>query len=142
MASPRPLPKTLQDMRENELDKPCSDLDLACLACEFTEWERVAPHLGISEAEADEVRHDSKSYWHQKRDVLRKWKHKQGSGATYRKNACSMNPSVFMWLLNKGIVVTMVQQTLYLQREFGVVTGHTVQQTANTRHPVQLQGGQ
>jgi len=47
-------------MRENELDKPCSDLDLACLACEFTEWERVAPHLGISEAEADEVRHDSK----------------------------------------------------------------------------------
>ena len=85
MASPRPLPKTLQDMRENELDKPCSDLDLACLACELTEWERVAPHLGISEAEADEVRHDSKSYWHQKRDVLRKWKHKQGSGATYRK---------------------------------------------------------
>ena len=78
------LPKTLQELPDSELDKPCTDLDLACIASDIIEWERIAPHLGISDAEGEEIRHESKSYHHQKHSTLRKWRNKHGSTATYR----------------------------------------------------------
>jgi len=64
----------LLELPDSELDKPCTDLDLACIASDIIEWERIAPHLGISDAEGEEIRHESKSYHHQKHSTLRKWR--------------------------------------------------------------------
>ena len=78
------LPKTLQALPDSELDKPCTDLNLACIASDITEWERIAPQLGISFTEGEEIQHDSKSYRQEKFKVLLKWKNKHGSTATHR----------------------------------------------------------
>ena len=78
------LPKTLQELPDSELDKPCTDLDLGCIATDITEWERIAPQLKISVAEVEEIRRDSKSYRQQKLSALLKWRNKHGSSGTYR----------------------------------------------------------
>ena len=78
------LPKTLQELPDCELDQPCTDLHLCCIANEIIEWERIAPHLGIGAAEVREIQCDSKGYRQQKLTALGKWKNKHGTSSTYR----------------------------------------------------------
>jgi len=72
-------------MTKSELDRPCSDSELAMLANKLVEWERLAPKIVITKAVQNEIRHDSAGYWHQKYLALRTWKELPGSRATMQK---------------------------------------------------------
>ena len=75
----------IRELPQEALDSPVSDLHVAELASEIINWEQFVPYLGLTEAEQEEIRRDNPNrYGIQKREVLRKWKAKQGSGATYR----------------------------------------------------------
>ena len=75
----------IRELPQKVLDSPVSDLHIAELASEIINWEQYVPYLGLTGAEEEEIRRDnSNRYGMQKREVLRKWKAKQGSAATYQ----------------------------------------------------------
>ena len=75
----------IRELPQDSLNSPVSDLHVAELASEMKNWEQYVPYLGLTEAEEEEIRMDNPNrYGMQKREVLRKWKAKQGSAATYR----------------------------------------------------------
>ena len=69
-------------------DSPVTDIQIADLASELKTWEELAPYLGLTPAEREEVRMDNQGrYGLQKRMALEKWQSKLGrspNGATYR----------------------------------------------------------
>ena len=66
------------------LDSPVSDQHLAQIARDLKKWEEVAPFLGLSQAQEEEVRRTHQiDYGDQKREALRKWKQMKGDSATY-----------------------------------------------------------
>ena len=71
-----------------KLDSPITDIHIADLAFMLTTWEELAPYLGLTEAEEEAIQVDYQGrYGLQKRQALRKWQSKLGSGpngATYR----------------------------------------------------------
>ena len=71
-----------------KLDSPITDIHIADLAFMLTTWEELVPYLGLTEAEEEAIQVDYQGrYGLQKRQALRKWKCKLGSGpngATYR----------------------------------------------------------
>ena len=71
-----------------KLDSPITDIHIADLAFMLTTWEKLAPYLGLTKAEEEEIRVDYRGrYGLQKRQALQKWQSKLGSGpngATYR----------------------------------------------------------
>ena len=74
----------IRELPHEALNSPVSDLHVAELASEMKNWEQFVPYLGLTEAEEEEIRRDNPNrYGIQKREVLRKWKAKQGSAATY-----------------------------------------------------------
>ena len=77
-----------QGIPSERLDSPVTDIQIADLASELKTWEELAPYLGLTEAEEEEieVKYPGR-YGLQKRQALRKWQSKLGSGpngATYR----------------------------------------------------------
>ena len=75
----------LDPLQQRELlDTPVSDLHLAQIASDIKNWEEVAPFLGLTDVEEEEVKLDNKTYGVQKRKALQRWREKKGSDATYR----------------------------------------------------------
>ena len=75
----------IRELPQEALDSLVSDLHIAELASEMKDWEQYVPYLGLTGAEEEEIRRDNPNrYGIQKREVLGKWKAKQGSAATYR----------------------------------------------------------
>ena len=66
-------------LAENEV---CSEQHLAEIALWIVEWKEVSPFLGLTEAEEIEIVGSVRT---QKIAMLRKWKQKQGSKATYKR---------------------------------------------------------
>ena len=64
------------------LDQACSDEHLLELSLELTHWQTVSPFLGLSETEEEDI--EKRPPQRQRIDVLRKWRTKFGSTATYR----------------------------------------------------------
>ena len=64
------------------LAEVCSEQHLAEIALWIVEWKEVSPFLGLTEAEEHEIVGSVRS---QKIAMLRKWKQKQGSKATYKR---------------------------------------------------------
>ena len=76
----------LKKISSEFLDTPVNDLHLVQIAGDLRKWEEVAPFLGLSPAQGEEVRRTYHfDYGEQKRESFRKWKQKKGDGATYRK---------------------------------------------------------
>ena len=70
---------------QSRLDSPVEDIDIAKLAREMTEWQELAPFLGLTPAEEREIVERYRDRLQlQKREALRKWKEKHGRKATYR----------------------------------------------------------
>ena len=71
-----------------KLDSPITDIHIDDLAFMLTTWEELAPYLGLTEADEEAIQVDYQGrYGLQKRQALRKWQSKLGSGpngATYR----------------------------------------------------------
>ena len=64
------------------LAEVCSEQHLAEIALWIVEWKEVSPFLGLTQAEEHEIVGSVRS---QKIAMLRKWKQKQGSKATYKR---------------------------------------------------------
>ncbi len=77
------LEDVLGDMPAAKLDQECSNDDLNLISQYLTCWTAVSPWLGLTEAEEEKIRHKS-DLARLRIDVLRKWKAKQGEGATFR----------------------------------------------------------
>ena len=65
------------------LDQKCSDEHLKSISL-FLDWRRVAPHLGLSERDIEEVEFEKKTESERRLKVLQKWKGKYGYKATFR----------------------------------------------------------
>ena len=82
MAAPESLEECLRAVSVEGLVQVCLDDHLLELSRELSEWQVVSPFLGLSETEEEEV--EGRPVKRQRIDILRKWKKKCGSGATYR----------------------------------------------------------
>ncbi len=77
------LEDALRDAPAEKLDQECSNDDLNVISQSLTRWAAVSPWLGLTEAEEEVIRGE-RDLERLRIDVLRKWKAKQGEGATYR----------------------------------------------------------
>ena len=77
-------PYFLRDLLSLEaVDHVCSDEHLLLISLDLTDWQALSPFLGLSEAD-EEVVLSERTVERQRIDVLRKWRAKFGTGATYR----------------------------------------------------------
>ena len=64
---------------------PCSEEHLAKIATWITDWRAVSPFLGLSEADEIAILESTHSVPARKMAMLRKWKQKRGTKATYKR---------------------------------------------------------
>ena len=88
MATRPSLEELLKDVPSAKLDQSCRDEYLCELALSITNWQSIAPFLGLTEVEEKEI---SFMYPNELRRqtvaMLRKWKSKHGKKATYKRLA-------------------------------------------------------
>ena len=72
------------DIPDEVLNCTWRDTDLARLAMHIVSWEELAPFLGLTEVEEEEIKTDNPKYAAQKVAALRQWKVKNQDAATYR----------------------------------------------------------
>ena len=82
MAAPESLEECLRAVPEERLEQVCLDDHLLELSRELSRWLEISPFLGLSETEEEVI--EGRPSRRQRIDVLRKWREKCGSGATYR----------------------------------------------------------
>ena len=81
---------TLDELLEEEgvfstqLDKTCTREHLRGIAMFLESWRTVASHLGLSNAEVEEVQRDGTEEKERKRKILEVWKARFGFKATYK----------------------------------------------------------
>ncbi len=87
MADLPTLEDALRDAPAEKLDQNCSNDDLNVISQSLTRWAAVSPWLALTEADEEVIigrLGGERDLERQRIDVLRKWKAKQGQGATYR----------------------------------------------------------
>ena len=83
----RPSLEVLNNVPPEKLDQPCKDEHLCELALSITNWQSIAPFLGLTEVEESDIKKNYDDAMIQKIKMLRKWREKFGRQATYRKLA-------------------------------------------------------
>ena len=68
----------------DELNKPCSDEHITSISLFLTNWQTVAPLLGLSETDEEDVEEEGKKTQDKRYKTLRRWKNKNLFKATYR----------------------------------------------------------
>ena len=68
----------------DELNKPCSDEHIASISLFLANWQTVAPHLGLTETDEEDVEEEGKKTQDKRYKTLRRWKDKNLFKATYR----------------------------------------------------------
>ena len=79
----QPSYEVLKDVPSDKLDQTCKVKHLNELALSITDWQSIAPLLGLTEADESEVE-DCKKIRTKNIRMLRKWRSKFGAKATYR----------------------------------------------------------
>ena len=69
---------------EMVLDQSCSEAHAKIISL-WLDWKRVAPHLGLNQANVAEIEVDSKDEFERRLKALQKWRAKYAFKATYRK---------------------------------------------------------
>ena len=67
----------------SSLDQRCSDQHLLSIS-RFLNWRNVAPYLGLSEVDIEDIDYDRRSQSEKRLTTLRKWKSKYGYTATFK----------------------------------------------------------
>ena len=67
----------------DKLDKQCSDEHITSISLFLTNWQTVAPHLGLTETDEEDVE-DAKRTQDKRYRTLRTWKAKNSFKATYK----------------------------------------------------------
>ena len=68
----------------DELNKPCSDEHITSISLFLTNWQTVAPHLGLTETDEEDVEEEGKKMQDKRYKTLQRWKDKNLFKATYR----------------------------------------------------------
>ena len=68
----------------DKLNKPCSDEHITSISLFLTNWQTVAPLLGLSETDEEDVEEEGKKTQDKRYKTLRRWKAKNLFKATYR----------------------------------------------------------
>ena len=88
-----------------DLNQECSDQDFAEISRSIVEWREIAPFLGLAEADEIAIRDSTpNSVPTQKMAMLRKWKEKLGTKATYKRLCQAFEDC------EKGNLVELVKQ--------------------------------
>ena len=66
------------------LNKPCSDEHITSISLFLTNWQTVAPHLGLTETDEEDVEEEGRKTKDKRYKMLRRWKAKNLFKATYR----------------------------------------------------------
>ena len=106
MAGRPSLEDLLKDIPPEKLNQPCRDDHLSEIALSITDWQSIAPFLGLTEAEIEEIEGDRAKTRPQKIAMLWKWRNRSGRKATYRKLV-----KVF-WKLKRADLVEEVHELL------------------------------
>ena len=77
------LKDLLESIPKSRMEEVCSDSFLRQLAAHVTDWRKLAPHLGISELEAEEMAHYYPDVGEQKYRALHCWKQIHPDTAKY-----------------------------------------------------------
>ena len=75
---------TRQQQQHCNLNQECSDIHFAEISISIVDWCEIAPFLGLTEAEEIIIRDSTNSVPSRKIAMLRKWKQKFGTKATYK----------------------------------------------------------
>ena len=67
-----------------ELNKPCSDEHITSISLFLTNWQTVAPHLGLTETDEEDIEEEGKKTQDKRYKTLRRWKNKNLFKATYQ----------------------------------------------------------
>ena len=81
MATRPSLEDLLKDIPRQKLNQSCRDDHLSKIALSLTDWQSVAPFLGLTEADEEEIKRDYSNTKTQKIAMLRKWKKRYGRKA-------------------------------------------------------------
>ena len=85
MAVKPSLEDFLEGILPEKLDQPCKDDHLSEIALSLTDWQSIAPFLGLTEAEENRIaRRHSNNLAKQSVAMLRKWRSKFKRKATYK----------------------------------------------------------
>ena len=96
---------TTREQQHCDLNQECSDQHFAKISSSIVNWHEIAPFLGLTEAEEIIIRDSTPhSVPTQKMAMLRKWKQKLGTKATY-KSLCQAFEDC-----EKGNLVELVKQ--------------------------------
>ena len=88
MATRPSLEELLKDVPPVKLNQPCKDECLCELALSVTRWHIIAPHLGLTDKDEEEISFlYPNELGRQTVAMLRKWKSKHGKKATYKRLA-------------------------------------------------------
>ena len=88
MATRPSLEELLKDVPPAKLNQPCKDECLCELALSVTRWHIIAPHLGLTDKDEEEISFlYPNELGRQTVAMLRKWKSKHGKKATYKRLA-------------------------------------------------------
>ena len=68
----------------DELNKPCSDEHITYISLFLTNWQAVAPLLGLTETDEEDVKEEGEKTQDKRYKTLRKWKNRNLFKATYR----------------------------------------------------------
>ena len=68
----------------DELNKPCSDEHITSISLFLTNWQTVAPLLGLTETDEEDVEEVGKKTQDKRYKTLRRWKAKNLFKATYQ----------------------------------------------------------
>ena len=68
----------------DELNKPCSDKHIASISLFLANWQTVAPLLGLTETDEEDIEEEGKKTQDKRYKTLRRWKNKNLFKATYR----------------------------------------------------------
>ena len=88
MAAKPSLDQLLKDVNLERQNQPCTNYHLSKIALRITQWQTIAPHLRLEEADEEEiVTKCPNNVRAQSLEMLRKWRKKNGDKATYRRLA-------------------------------------------------------
>lgn len=124
----------LRGIPQYRRDSAVTDIHLAQIAGELKNWEEVAPYLGLSEAQEEEIRYDFRDrYGLQKREALRKWRQMKGSQATYEQLIVALcsGQNVDLAAKIRGILVGEVEEDPVLE----TFRRYLIDCCKQTRHP-------
>ena len=69
---------------ESKLDEKCSDERIPTIAYSLIGWRALLPHLGLTEADQEEIEIDGHNEPEKRQRVLRMWRKQKGAKATYK----------------------------------------------------------